>query len=366
MKKIISLILVLVMLFALAGCKEEPTTSSSSKESTNSENDTSGNESADEPTTSTVTSTISSGVKVETRPKDEETEGETEIKPEFTLDGDITVRDELKFGKYKLVWSDEFNGTKLDTKVWKISRPEATPADVYSTMDQVKFTGKTMLCTAQRYYDPSNSTIKFIESPAFETGDTMNYQYGYLEMRARLPYTQGTWPSFWTVSDGSLAADINKNIGNFDAEVDIYEIFGSYDTATPNIHKWGETHTQCNTIRNVYKFDDITHLRDEFHTYGYLWTKDEISMFIDGKKYQTFDLNFNYDGDKKTGMTGFHRWQYIILGTNCINSELNPGTDNTDRKADMSTTPSDFPFETEIDWIRLYQIPEEGGILTAK
>ena len=382
MKKVISFMLVLVMLFVAAGCKsnknpeassgssEVVASSQSSDDSTDSSKVTSTNSSASTSTiTSTVTSVVASGkVKVETCLKDEQ-EKETPIKPEFTLDGDTTVRDELKFGKYKLVWSDEFNGTGIDWSIWQESRPETRVADIKYDINQMKFNGKTMLNISERYFDPDDSTKKFIEGINIETKKSMNYQYGYLELRARLPYTQGTWPGFWNMTDtiNSLAKDINRTIGNFDVEIDIYEIFGSYDTATPNIHKWGSKHTQFpGSLKNRYRFEDITHLRDEFHVYGYLWTEDEISMYVDGEKYQTFDLNYNYDGDPTTGMDGFHRWQYIIINASNIHSPLNTGIDNTDMKADNGSIPSDFPFESEFDWIRLYQIPGTGGIMTAE
>ena len=111
---------------------------------------------------------------------------------------------------------------------------------------------------------------------------------------------------------------------------------------------------------------DVNHLCEEFHVYGFLWTKDEMSMYVDGEKYMTFDLNYNFDGDETTGMGGFHRWAYIILGISSVNSPLNGGTDNTDRKADGGSIPSALPFEQELDWIRLYQIPGTGGIVTAE
>ena len=63
----------------------------------------------------------------------------------------------------------------------------------------------------------------------------MSFRYGYLEMRARVPYSKGAWPSFWLLSGGALGANPNDA---YRVEVDIFEVFSSCDTATPNIHKW--------------------------------------------------------------------------------------------------------------------------------
>jgi beta-glucanase (GH16 family) len=101
------------------------------------------------------------------------------------------------------------------------------------------------------------------------THDTFSQTYGYFEMRADLPETAGAWPAFWLLPED----------GSWPPELDVVETRGQdpntlYMTAHTN--ETGE-HTKVSSAVNVADTDG-------FHTYGLLWTKDELVWTYDGIK----------------------------------------------------------------------------------
>ena len=114
----------------------------------------------------------------------------------------------------------------------------------------------------------------------------MNFKYGFIEMRAKIPYQNGIQSSFWFKSDASVSEAEKKS--DTAAEIDMVETFGLTDTVTPNIHKSYTAndiieHSQYNSdgrTAQTHKFENCS--ADEFHIYGMGWTETEIIMYIDG------------------------------------------------------------------------------------
>lgn len=375
-KKICSIILTLVLLISIVGCNSKKTTENDKKPtaSTDSSLNSSQNQSSEDDTEETINSdSFSSDTKTETIvstiPKKERPQKENNeevINPEYLLENDTTIKDEIKLGKYKYVWGDEFNGNQLDMNKWQFRDTSRAASDVYFTKDNLTVSDGIAKITAKRYYDPSNATYKWSNAPTLETKNTMNYQYGYLEMRACVPYMKGMWPSFWLLSgktdlyDGSVFA----NQCGYNVEVDVFEIFGSVDTVVPNLHKWyvdgSGMHTQAR-FRAKYIYENTEFLNQEYHIYGFEWTPNEMSMYVDGEKYNTFDFKNNIDS--KGDMSGFNNHMYLIIG-NTIISPNNSGNDAMGLPRIDEDEPSDLPASYCIDWIRLYQEDGKGNLLT--
>lgn len=280
---------------------------------------------------------------------------------------------------YVLVWSDEFSSNSLDTAKWSFEDRIAPnsdmitsdTADVAQVLTNENGTGMLHL----RAYKTGNGTFKTTKS--ITTSNTMDYLYGYLEMRARVPIGQGVWPSLWLTSNtrnyNTLTVGgvpVHKMYG-YKIEIDMFEVF-SDAKVLPNIHKWWKEGTdvyneliaigstqneQYNSIFDDTKTFDISD--GCWHTYGMLWTSDEISMYVDGVKYQTFDLNKNFGhGD----MAGFKQPLSIIINNHLFTEGyFNNGANGWAEKFKVDS--NNFKEAVyDIDYIRLYQKPDTGKI----
>ena len=200
---------------------------------------------------------------------------------------------------------------------------------------------------AIRYWDPKKAGIEYAAPWAVTTQETMSYKYGYVEIRAKLPFVRGAWPSFWAVSSNALGP---KTDFDYNIEVDIFENFASLDTIAPNIHKWyddGE-HTQWADENEKYTFSS-TDINNEFHTYGFEWTPEKMTMYIDDKPYYTYDLSVNFDGGS-SGMGGFDTQLYLLF-----NNHLFTASSDYLPYDGCEIYPTDVPTEYVIDYVRLYQ-----------
>jgi beta-glucanase (GH16 family) len=121
---------------------------------------------------------------------------------------------------------------------------------------------------------PASSTISSqIDGYKYTSGELNTYPsfaqtYGYFEMRAQLPNVAGAWPAFWLMpTDGS-----------WPPELDVMETL----TQDPN-GTWTTAHSGAtgeHTMSQGLAF--IPNTADGFHTYGVLWTKTDLSWYVDG------------------------------------------------------------------------------------
>ena len=269
----------------------------------------------------------------------------------------------LSSGKtYSYVWGDEFGGAALDKNKWVCSTSNSKMqgfSDMYilDTEDTVKVVDGKLRLSAIAYTDPGNDKIKYAVPSSVHSQGRMEYRYGYAEIRARVPFEKGVWPSFWTQTSTVLGG---KQCEAYMVEIDVFEIFGSDNSVVPNMHKWyraahdpsthncsyNGTHTQSGTNK-TYNFSNHGNLDNEYHTYGFEWTPTDISMYVDGNCYKTFDITKSYDAC--SDMAGFQDPMYVIFNNHFFSPESsykpNLITDNE----------AAIPSHYEIVWFRLYQ-----------
>lgn len=170
---------------------------------------------------------------------------------------------------WKLVWHDEFEGTKLDTARWSIQ--EGQRRDGYWSKKAVSLDGKghlvmSVLKEGDEYLDG-----------CVRTRGKFEHSLGYYVARIRLHKQPGHWPAFWIMGDG--VGNIG-NDGRDGTEIDIMEKPWLDDRVNYALHwdGYGKDH------KSEGKVVEIPGVMDGWHTFGLWWKPDEYVFYVDGKE----------------------------------------------------------------------------------
>lgn len=256
--------------------------------------------------------------------------------------GSVTalVAVEHTWSAYKLVWSDEFNGTTLDASNWT---PQ-TGGGGWGNQEKQYYTDRTenlrvedgclVIEAKKESYGGSNYTSARIYSKG-----KREFTYGKLEASISLPAGQGTWPAFWTLG----------NRGNWPncGEIDIMEHTGS----VPN-RIFGTLHTvkDKSGSKSSRAYTGIQNIENNFHVYGVEWTqeeksgKDVIRFYIDDVVYSE-QVEEVIDNDE---YWPFNRPNYFIINLalgGTLGGNINDGIFAN-------------PVLMKVDWVRVYQRDE--------
>jgi len=111
-------------------------------------------------------------------------------------------------------------------------------------------------------------------------GRGFSQQYGYFEMRAKLPTGPGVWPAFWLCSSYNRK---DKTAGlDGSVEIDVLEYYGRTPCSfTVTVHIWlPKPHRSEGTSITTKPYE----VSSGFHTYGCLVDLQQITMYFDGIK----------------------------------------------------------------------------------
>jgi beta-glucanase (GH16 family) len=219
---------------------------------------------------------------------------------------------------WRLVFGDEFNGDTLDTGRWRTAFPWGRD--------------RRHLGELQRYIPEAfaldQGTLQIVAEPTgrqgydYTSGLISSYpafaqEYGFFEIRAKLPRGQGLWPAFWL-----LPAD-----GSWPPEIDVFEALG-HETETVHMtaHWWEDGALQ--ERKTSFTGPDFA---DDFHTFAVEWTRNKLVWYVDGVK------RFDVRGQSPSG-------PMYLLANLAVGGEW-PG-------APDASTP--FPAVFAIDYIRAF------------
>ena len=170
-------------------------------------------------------------------------------------------------------------------------------------------------------------------SASINTLGRFEFQYGKVEVRAKLPRGVGMWPAIWM-----LGVNIRSVGWPACGEVDIMENVGFEPV---RIH--GSVHTTAyNHTKGTQKTAtiDIANPADDFHVYAMEWYRDRIDVFVDGQKYFTF----------RNEGTGTPVWPFDAPQYLLINLAIG-GSWGGQQGIDDSK----FPARYLVDYVRIYQ-----------
>lgn len=231
---------------------------------------------------------------------------------------------------YSLVWSDEFDGTSLNTSNWTYEIGTGSSGwgnnelEYYTNRpENISVSNGELRITARREnYNGSSYT-----SARIKTQGLRSFKYGRIEARIKLPKGQGLWPAFWML--GSNFTSVGwPNCG----EIDIMEHVNNENNVHGTIH-WD--------VNGYASYGTASHSVDvsQYHVYSIEWDEQSIKWFVDGVQYLEANIANNINGTDE-----FHKNFFLLL--NLAVGGNWPGSPN-------SSTP--FPSTMAVDYVRVYQ-----------
>jgi len=109
-------------------------------------------------------------------------------------------------------------------------------------------------------------------------GNGFSQQYGYFEMRAKLPPGPGVWPAFWLCSSYDRKDKTAGRDGS--VEIDVLEYYGRTPCSfTATVHIWRPRPHRSKGHTITTKPYEVS---NGFHTYGCMIDPQNITMYFDG------------------------------------------------------------------------------------
>lgn len=230
--------------------------------------------------------------------------------------------------EYQLVWSDEFDGTSLDTSVWNIDTGDQwynNELQAYSSSNVIVKDG-TLQLVAQR----QNYLSKSYTSGRVNTETKKVFTYGRFEARMKFPIGKGFWPAFWLFPE-------SYNVNDY-REIDIMEAVGDLPNTIFSTC-WGGPESNLVSAGSPYTLQ--ANYDQDFHVYYAEWKAGSISFGVDNTTFFT------------CSPSNLKVYSYDNLATAKFNIILNLAVGGDWPGSPTSTTV--FPSTMYVDYVRVYQ-----------
>lgn len=246
---------------------------------------------------------------------------------------------------YNLVWSDEFDQESFDDVTWTEWQGTAfnNEAQYYTRRDTNVYidNGNLYLVGLRENYGGRSWT-----SGRIKTQDQFEFQYGKVEVRAKLPAGKGMWPAFWM-----LGANINEIGWPYCGEIDIMEnrghqtnkVSGTIHYSAVDPANSSNSLADRRLIGTEYTLPSPGDFSNSYHLFQLEWTDSEIIWSVDNVEF--FRLSKSQI-EETTSFYPFDKPFYLILN-------LAIGGDYLGDQQPDETTPDRN--ELIVDYIRVYQ-----------
>lgn len=249
--------------------------------------------------------------------------------------------------EYELVWSDEFDGSSLNTDYWTIQTGVGANGEAQHYTDRaenIRVKDGCLEIEARKENYGTDLSEREYTSGRMSSKGKKAFLYGKMEARISFPKGAGTWPAFWMMGE-TLSWP-------YCGEIDIVEHAGRLpNTVSFAVHTPDKNLSKNNNWSAVKNFSSS--VENEFHVYGIEWKeeefngRDQIVFSVDGIEYATVTEDMNHINDIKY-------WPFVQEHYFIINLALggNMGLAIDDAIFDQ-------PVVMKVDWVRAYQRTEK-------
>ena len=239
----------------------------------------------------------------------------------------------LSYSGYTLVWNDEFDGNALSSDwIQEIGTGNSgwgnNELQYYRAENTEVRDGMLVITAKEENYAGSNYT-----SSRIKTQGRQSFQYGRIDIRAALPYSQGIWPALWMLGE-------NFSTVGWPAcgEIDIMELVGGSGNKDRTVH--GTIHWDNNGSHADYGGSNSLSsgkFAYEWHVFSIIWDANSIKWLRDDIQYNVADIT-------PAQLSEFHDEFFFIFNV-AVGGNW-PGS------PDASSV---FPQTMAVDYVRVFQ-----------
>ncbi len=253
-------------------------------------------------------------------------------------------------------WGEDFDGTEIDTSVWKVGDPGSRDQGLNGKTQVRSSDPKDVFVNDGKFHICAREDDEYYYGGIIQTYCT--YKYGYIEMSSKIPHGTGFWTALYLCSDDG-ASVIEPSLPMLASpEYDVMECFGNSEHYQANIHSWprgganllyGWEHISLDGAKygndkRYHSVDKGIPLGYDYHTYGMMWDERKVTFTCDADPFFSYDTTTN-DQDIETN--NHNVWIRIAMNVGNAN---NPEPGITDNPDDWYNTGMFI-----VDWINVYQ-----------
>lgn len=231
-----------------------------------------------------------------------------------------------------LMWSDEFDGGSLDESKWVRERGAGgwgnNELQTYTNSNENSFlTGGELVIEAKKGAGPNDYT-----SARLITKGKKDFQFGRIDVRAKLPKGKGVWPAIWM-----LGSNIDEVQWPTCGEIDIMEMQGSRPNYVLSTMHYRNSMGNRELKSNEWQKRATGTYADDYHVFSVVRSKDLIRTYIDEREVFAFTPG-------AASPNPFNNPFFMIL-----NVAIGGNFDGNPNEATV------FPQQMRVDYVRFYQ-----------
>jgi hypothetical protein len=253
-------------------------------------------------------------------------------------------------GTYTLNWSDEFNGTALDTTKWQYDpgTPQNNEAENYTSGDtkNVRVTGGNLVLEAHKTTESGQACSGCpFTSGRINTLNKKTFKFGRMAASMKLPAYPGMWPAFWL-----LGVDLGTVGWPNCGELDIMENIGYTNWFSGSLH--GPGYFGAGSVGGITTMA-APWTAMAYHEYRVDWDPTYVQWYLDGSLILTANRS---DVVATRGQWVFDHDFYMIFNL-AMGGDYPAGYNgvSTPYAGLPQSTIDRLPLQLDVDYVRVYQ-----------
>ncbi len=237
---------------------------------------------------------------------------------------------------YTLAWADEFSGTTVDQSAWNFETGNGTNGwgnhelEYYTNSTNNIFVSNGNLIIEARKQAIGGQNYS---SGRMTTFGKKNFQFGRIDMRAKLPVAKGLWPALWM-----LGSNINTTPWPACGELDMMELIGVNPSTVYGTMHWNSASNVHGSRGSSFNLPS-GNFSHQFHVFSLIWVQDQVQWLVDDQVYLTTTR-----ADVGAANYPFNAPEFLIFNV-AVGGDW-PGA------PDANTT---FPQRMFVDYVRVFQ-----------